>query len=194
MGHSHPDQLLLSRTARGDERAFRALYDRHQARVFRLAQGVLRDASEARVVVQEVFLRLHKIAPEWTDRAPLPAWLHKTTLQQAPNLRRTLFRFRRRRPARATDHVGASATEGPAIARELLDRLNEQMSKLSAKQRAVVTLHLDLGLAPKQIAEAMDISANSARVTLHRALSTLKKAVEEAPAPPIPLTEETETL
>lgn len=193
MGPSHPDQWLISRTAQGDEKAFRALYDRHQPQVFRLAQGVLRDASEARVVVQEVFLRLHRIAPDWTDRAPLPAWLHKTTLQQALNLRRTLFRFRRRRAPRSAEHVGASATEGPAIARELLDRLNEQMSKLSAKQRAVVTLHLDLGLAPKQIADAMDISANSARVTLHRALTKLKTAVEETPAP-IPLTEETKTL
>lgn len=172
------EEKLISLVAQGDERAFRALYDRHQPMVFRLALGVLREPSEAREVVQEVFIRLHKLAPKWSPKAKLSTWLYRVTMQQSLNWRRSLTRFSRRRQAPKTSSV---SPERQAIARQSLSMLDKKIEQLSKKQRAVVTLHLESELMPIEIAEALGISPNAARVTLHRAMKHLKAALEDEP-------------
>ncbi|MGI3780073.1 MAG: hypothetical protein ACRYG2_04775, partial [Janthinobacterium lividum] len=48
--------LLLERVARGDEAAFRELYDLTHARVGQVVTGTVRSPEHAAEVVQEVFL------------------------------------------------------------------------------------------------------------------------------------------
>ena len=112
MSSSASDPELLKATASGDARAFKALYKRHQPMVFRLAMGTLQNQDEAREVVQEVFVRLHRIAGRWTERAALTTWLHKTTVQQALNWRRTLMRFARRK---APSPLSSPSSPGPGL-------------------------------------------------------------------------------
>jgi RNA polymerase sigma-70 factor, ECF subfamily len=53
---------LVGRVARGDARAFEALYDELSAAVFGLARRVVRDPSRAEDVTQEVFLEVWRKA------------------------------------------------------------------------------------------------------------------------------------
>src|SRR6201989_1014603 len=53
---------LIGRVARGDARAFEALYDELSAAVFGLARRVVRDPSRAEDVTQEVFLEVWRKA------------------------------------------------------------------------------------------------------------------------------------
>ena len=62
-GHGGPDvDVLLGRVARGDSRAFEALYDELSSAVFGLARRVVRDPTRAEDVTQEVFLEVWRRA------------------------------------------------------------------------------------------------------------------------------------
>jgi RNA polymerase sigma-70 factor (ECF subfamily) len=59
---------LISKVARGDARAFEALYDELSSAVFGLARRVVRDPARAEDVTQEVFLEVWRKAARY-DRA-----------------------------------------------------------------------------------------------------------------------------
>jgi RNA polymerase sigma-70 factor, ECF subfamily len=61
-------EALISRVARGDSRAFEALYDELSSAVFGLARRVVRDPARAEDVTQEVFLEVWRKAARY-DRA-----------------------------------------------------------------------------------------------------------------------------
>src|SRR3954470_14692840 len=64
-----PDvEALITRVARGDARAFEALYDELSSAVFGLARRVVRDPARAEDVTQEVFLEVWRKAARY-DRA-----------------------------------------------------------------------------------------------------------------------------
>src|SRR5262245_25348974 len=62
------DEALCRRVAERDETAFDALVQRYQARAYRLAWSILRDAEEARDVSQEAFIRLFQAAGSFGGR------------------------------------------------------------------------------------------------------------------------------
>jgi RNA polymerase sigma-70 factor (ECF subfamily) len=82
------DAALLEAIAGGDRAAFRALYQRFQPRLHRLAYATLLDQEEAADVVQEVFVRLHAQAGSWRADTPLEPWLYRVTLNAALSWRR----------------------------------------------------------------------------------------------------------
>jgi RNA polymerase sigma-70 factor (ECF subfamily) len=70
------DAVLMRRVAEGDRKAFRALYDRHAARVYGLALRVLGDPMNAEEVAQDAFVRLWTRARTYNpDRGRLSSWL-----------------------------------------------------------------------------------------------------------------------
>ena len=67
---------LLSRAARGDEKAFAALYDQLAPSVFGLARRVIRDPARAEEVAQEVFLQVWQTAPRFdASRGSAKSWV-----------------------------------------------------------------------------------------------------------------------
>jgi RNA polymerase sigma-70 factor (ECF subfamily) len=172
------DAALHGRAAGGDERAFRALYDAHHRPLFRVAYGVLLDEAEAREAVQEAFLRLHRAAPSWEPRAAVGTWLYRVVLNHCLGLRQRLLRLVFA-PAVVRGSTRASPERDVASAQSL--RVVEaSLAAMSAKQRAVATLYLEAEMAPQEIAELLGITANTARVTLHRALHKLRDDLRAA--------------
>lgn len=168
------DALQLARIAAGERDAFERLHRAHYRAVVRLAFGIVGDADEARDVAQEVFVHLLDVAPRWQPNARISTWLHRTTLNAALTMRRRVLRWWGRvspvsRPPADPEHASA------------LNRTAEQiglsLEQLSPRQRAVVTLHLDLGMAPSEIAEELDMSANAARLALSKGLRALRRDV-----------------
>ncbi len=164
----------MTSVAAGDRAAFRALHQRHHGLVFRLAYGVLLSRDDAHDVAQDVFVKLLAAAPTWPAARPVSAWLHRVTMNEALSMKRRLQRATRRwvsgsQPLRLPDveisvHQAVAATQ-------------KAISRLAPRQRAVVTLSLEADLPPSDIAAVLDITPNTARVTLHQALTRLRAAM-----------------
>ncbi len=168
------DAQLMARAAAGDDAAFSSLYGAHRRRVFRLAFAMVLDREEAREIVQDVFVALHRVAPTWRPDARVGTWLQRTTFRVASGWRRKLRRWStavHTVPPSASPEAATDAAGQWAIAVEAL-------ATLPARQRGVVELHLRESMSPKQIAAALGITSNAARVSLHKGLARLRATME----------------
>ena len=77
--------------------------------------------------------------------------------------------------AALTDATGA---DRETFARELQEKLNEAMHKLSIKHRTVITVFEIDGLSHQEIAEVMDCSVGTVRSRLHYAKQLLQSELQ----------------
>ena len=174
------DELdLVRRAAARDRDAFRALFERHHARVYRYA--LLRvggDTEAARDVAQEVFTAvwggLPGFAPEHTGS--FPAWLFGI----ARNVVGTHHRKAHRSVPVPDDQLpeGAFEFEGDLVTQHLLV---DALSGLSPDQREVLVLRFLVGLPTSEVASTMGRSDGAVTALQIRALGKLRRRLEVRP-------------
>ncbi|MGW5054910.1 RNA polymerase sigma factor [Actinokineospora sp. NPDC004072] len=168
------DADLWARVRDGDMAAFRAVHDRHAARVYRHCYARIGDHAEAEEAVNQVFLtawlRRHKIVAGADGLLP---WLVITAGNTARNHLRSL---RRRgallnRVASAVDRGDEAATYNAAV-RAALDKLN-------AAGLAVVGLCLIEGYTYEEAARVLGIPVGTVRSGLSRAKDRLRNELKK---------------
>ena len=137
MRMTEEDNRLASQAAAGDRMAFRALIERHYDRVFRVALGVLGDASDAEDVAQDVWAAMPSRLKSWRAEARFTTWLHKVALNAARDARRRLSTRTRTTAelavvARLNSAAAASEAERRQWLEDALGRLSEDLRETAA--------------------------------------------------------------
>ena len=89
------DRRLVERFKAGDEEAFDALVDRHSARAYQIAYGVLGNREDAEEVAQDAFIRMHKALPSFRGESEFTTWMYRIVT----NLARNKYRWNKTRMA-----------------------------------------------------------------------------------------------
>lgn len=168
----------------GDASAFGELIRRHQETVFRVVRRYACSADEARDLTQRAFLQALEAAPkrlrELSSREhelPFRAWLLRTAI----NLGKNQARHARRWSMASLDAEGAQRM-APST-QEAFERAESQsltrraVLQLPTRQREVLTLRIDAGLAFQEIATALGITEGNAKAHFHYAVKRLKEEV-----------------
>lgn len=161
--------------------AYAELYRRHVGAV-RVAVADNADSPETREdLVQEAFIRALAAIDQLEEPDKFRAWV----LQIARN---AAIDDRRRRRAAVVVSIDDPRTaslpcEDPSPAelsetRELAARVRDGLARMSRRDALVLTMSTQFGFGPTEIAEALDITPNNAKVVLHRARRRLRAAVE----------------
>jgi len=156
---------LLHRHRAGDDAAFNALVRPHLAALWTLARRLTGDHQWAEDLTQETLVRAYRGIDGFRGDASLRTWLLRIEIRLAGEPAR--WRRHDRAPTRSDidvpDHLGPSPDE-PALQRELRDRLEEAMERLTPRQRTALHLRATEGLDYQSIAVAMSCSAGAARM------------------------------
>src|SRR4029078_7253700 len=92
-----PDDELLIRARKGDERAFAALVERYEGAVAATAIGMLGPGGDADDVGQETFIRFHRSLDRFRGESSLKTYLVHIAMNLSLNAlkrrRRSLLRF-----------------------------------------------------------------------------------------------------
>ncbi|MBV8792065.1 MAG: sigma-70 family RNA polymerase sigma factor [Pseudolabrys sp.] len=170
-----PDEVLMARTAGGDERAFRALARRHVPHVIALARGILRNGADAEDVAQEAMLRVWTHAPRWKPIAPFRAWLRRVVVNLCLDRKRKIGFS----PLEAAGDVVDAAPDAAARreARDEERQLDVAIDRLPDRQRAAIVLTYHEGLSNAQTAEALDTTVKAVETLLVRAKQALREAL-----------------
>jgi RNA polymerase sigma-70 factor, ECF subfamily len=169
---------LIAGIAKGDERAFLALYDRYASRVHGLTLRILGDPMLAEEVTQDTFLKLWSRAREYlAERGPFLPWL----LTIARRVAIDRLRLEARRPALSTsidpDDAWQNLPDLDTASDESRWRsLYFAVQALHPDQRAVIELAYYQGLSQSEIAEVLGWPLGTVKTRLRAAMENLRRA------------------
>lgn len=186
------DAKLVAAARAGDQRAFRELFDLYNRRALALAQGVVKDPEEARDVVQEAFVRVHKHLDAFEGTASFYTWLYRIVMNLA------IDHARRSKKAREVDyddhaHRDAGARDGDLgagaslegqnprralLRRELVDKIEAALADLPEYHRAVIVLREVDGLSYEELAQVLDVPKGTIMSRLFHARRKMQESLE----------------
>ncbi|MGE5851422.1 MAG: RNA polymerase sigma factor [Candidatus Methylomirabilota bacterium] len=180
-----PESELVQRLRSGDQSALETLMERYASRVYRLAFGITRNASDAEEVVQDVFLTLFRKVHTFDGRSALGTWIYRISMNTALMKRRRqrtdrqvplesqLPTFRpdgRREGDPAYLRADWSQTpESELLSQETREILHRGIDSLPALYRAVLVLRDIEGLSNQEVAKVVGASVPAVKSRLHRA-------------------------
>ena len=172
----------MRRIAQGDDRAFKALYERLAPALFGIALRMLNDAAEAEDVLQEGFTYIWRKAPSFdSSRSSVFAWAVLIVRHKAIDKLRIRQRDERLRESatRAADPEAAvdeRSVQEP-ILRERSAQVRSALEQLAPEQRQALELAFFAGLTHEQIAERLDAPLGTVKARIRRGLVKLRSFV-----------------
>ena len=183
-----PDAALMLRVKQGDTEAFAALVDKYKQPVMNLVYRMLRDATEAEDLAQNVFVQVYKSAGRYQVASRFSTWLFTI----ARNLCLNEIRRRSRHPAESMDETNEQEDQprhqfedkktfsppDSLLHGELEEKIQEALSELPENQRMAILLCRQNELSYEEIANVLDCSLSATKSLIHRARETLKSKLK----------------
>jgi RNA polymerase sigma-70 factor, ECF subfamily len=167
------DEMLIVRIAAGDMLAMRALFARHQVRLYRFVLRFVADRQSAEDVISEVFLEVWRHASTFEARSAASTWLLAIARFKA------LSSLRRRSDAPLDDAVAATI-EDTGDDPEVTIRKKQQgqilrncLARLSPNHREIVDLVYYQGMAIGEVAAIVGIPENTVKTRMFHARKQL---------------------
>ena len=177
-GGSVDERQLVRRAQKGDKVAFETLVQRHQQRVFAVARGILKRQEDVEDIAQQVFVKAYFSLKRFDQRAAFSTWLYKITVNECWDV----LRKRKARPLvyeadfseeqsrqYTTPEREASKAPDASDRMALREQLENMLSQLDKRDRAMLVLKEVEGFSVEEIAESMGLNANTVKVRLFRA-------------------------
>jgi RNA polymerase sigma-70 factor (ECF subfamily) len=179
----------------GDEAAFAELVESYHGSFVRVARTYVRDGATAEEVAQETWLAVLNGIERFEARSSLKTWLFRILTNRA--------KTRGEREARSipfssmgdSDQAAADPDDPPEMTgglwrswegdpeeRLLADEARQvilaTIETLPDSQRAAITLRDIEGFSAEEVCNVLDVTDTNQRVLLHRARSTVRRALE----------------
>jgi RNA polymerase sigma-70 factor, ECF subfamily len=176
------DEVLMQHFQRGDEAAFRQLYDRYRAPLFRFVQRMSPDHAETEEIAQETWMAIIRGRERYLPKARFTTYLFSIAR------RRTMDHWRKRgqRPEAQFQGEDPDETSGPLMNEPEWRSDNESLgvallaaiSALPLLQREAFLLRAEAGLGIEEIAQVTGTNTETAKSRLRYALRRLRVSLE----------------
>jgi len=174
--HTYNEKELFQRIGKGDESAFAIIFNQYKSVIFDYGMKITKSVSASEELVQECFLKL------WMGRGQLSAienpvgYLHTIARNAGIDY---LRRLSMDAGLQKRVWAGISEAENPTLLKvqvsETQRLIDEAVAMLTPQQREVFLLSRYEGLNYHQIGQQMDISANTVKNHLVKALKFIRE-------------------
>ena len=179
MQHKLNDIEIIDAVLAGDVNAFAELVKRHQNYVFTLALRFTKNREEAEEVAQDTFIKAFRCLKDFKRTAKFTTWLYAIVYTTAM----TYLRKKRLLTLSINDEENPIELESRAFvlennSAELKSRsfyLNQAIENLLPADATIITLFYKGEQSLEEIAQIMQMDANTIKVKLHRARLRLKE-------------------
>jgi len=180
---------IVRRVQAGDVAAFDGLILKYRERVFGIVYNMTSNREDAADLTQDAFIKAFQSIHRFGGQSSFFTWLYRIAVNSTlshlrKNRLRAFFSLERVEAdepvskeiiAALTDKTGV---DRDTFVRELQEKLNDAMQKLSINHRTVVTLFEIDGLSHQEIAEVMNCSVGTVRSRLHYAKQLLQAELQ----------------
>ena len=187
------DTACVQRALAGDESAFRAITQKHNRRLYRIARTILRNDADAEDAVQDAYVSAFANLASYRGESTLATWLSRIVMNEA------LGRLRRKRAT-----VDLLALEQQPTAAEIiqfpLSTLNDDPERTMAQRqiiqlveqatdnlpetfRLVFVTRVIEGMSVEETSELLGIKPETIKTRLHRARQLVRDQLEKEIGP-----------
>ncbi|MEM9824490.1 MAG: sigma-70 family RNA polymerase sigma factor [Bacteroidota bacterium] len=177
--HQHREESQLwEAIAKGDEEAFRQIFEHYYAHLYRFGMRFAFDPALVKDAIQEVFFDL------WKQRSQLSTVNnHQAYLLQM--LKYKLSRANQKKRDTEARKIESTASSGPSYeslliaqqeSEEQQQKLERAFLQLSPRQREIIRLRFFEGLSYDEIAQRSDVRKRTIYNQIHEALKVLKES------------------
>lgn len=167
-------------SAAGVPLSFEVVYATHAADVYRFCLSMLHDPARAEDAAAQALasagLRYERTAPPADAVRP---WLFRIARNAAVDELRRESRWRRLVTRASARHVADRDLEAEVILRDDLRAAIRASERLGERDRLILSLRVAAGLDHAEVAAALGISENAAKVAAHRAFRRLRERMED---------------
>lgn len=183
------DHAVVKQVQAGDVAAFDKLIVKYRERLFGVVYNLTSNREDAADLTQDAFIKAFQSINRFQGQSSFFTWLYRiavnTTLTHLRKHRhRTFFSLENLQEDQVSAQIIAQLSDKKgadrdAQLRELQEKLNEAMQKLSIKHRTVITLFEIDGLSHAEIAEITECSEGTVRSRLHYAKQFLQAELSQ---------------
>jgi RNA polymerase sigma-70 factor (ECF subfamily) len=175
------EEVLIKQAQDGDKGALKMLFEDNKKKIFYLAYQYVHNAEDAEDILQETFIKAFHSLPKYDfqNGTGFSPWLYRIGINCSIDY---LRRNKRARETRGIDDFpnipSSSQNSDPEYSsglKEIRERIDEFLKKLTEKQRMIFVLKHYQELSTKEIAEYMNCSEGSVKKQLFRAVGAIKK-------------------
>jgi len=170
------DDQLVDAALCGQQAAFGELAGRHKTRVFGLVSRFAGNSADLEDICQDVFIQAWTNLRQFRRESPFEHWILRIATYKCYDY------LRRRKRDRAGTSVEALLDSGyqpaapePATPHPELDRLHQALTKLTPKERLVITLLELEDRSVQEVAELTGWTPGNVKVRAFRARASLHK-------------------
>lgn len=179
----------LSKFKEGNRRAFDFFVRKYERRLFCIIYNMTSNKEDAADLLQEVFIKVFRSMESFKGDSRFYTWLYRI----AVNTTITFLKKARRHSKLSLEDVNTNEAlasflmsfsddekgDRATLLKELQEKLNEALQKLSLNHRTVVILFEIEGMSHAEIAHALKCSEGTVRSRLHYAKEQLKQLLSE---------------
>lgn len=179
------EQVLVMRSQRGEQEAFRVLVERYQKLVYTLALRMVSNPADAEDVAQEAFLSAWKGLPRFRMDAKFSTWLYRLTVNAATDLLRRRQKEQTHQSLEDEEQTiqvpdDAPGPEEQAQAAERRAVLQRAIDSLTENHRKILLLREVNGLDYQEIGEVLELTPGTVKSRLARARRELREKLLSA--------------
>ena len=166
------DSDYVSRAAKGDRRAYEALYRQHCGQIYALCLRMTANAAEAEDATQDAFIQAWRKLGSFRGDSAFSSWLHRIAVNVV------LGNMRRHKREKAQLQLAPDPTPAREEPEHSLVDLERAIAELPERARQVFVLAGVYGYSHQQVAEVLDVAEGTCKAHLHRARQMLSEKLE----------------
>ena len=181
------DVAWMARIAKGDDKAFRLLVEKHQGAVIGTVAKMTNGSADTEDIAQQVFLRIWKSAKRYQPTAKFTTFLFTVTRnlvfnETAKKSRRKEFSIEEQEDDwhRSVAYSGETSQPDQKLAQsEMKEVVDNAIARLPEKQRLAVILRRYEQMPYGEVATVLELSVPAVKSQLFRARNSLREMLSE---------------
>jgi RNA polymerase sigma-70 factor (ECF subfamily) len=182
------DEPLIERVRKGDQSAFRELFERYHRRAFAVALGVVKNPQDALDIVQDAFVKVYKHIDGFQGSSSFYTWLYRITMNLA------IDHIRKNRHTTEFDDRVEHSSEGanelisPSVQesnprqnvdrKELSKHIQQALNSLPEYHQAVILLREVEGLSYEEMSKVLKVPKGTVMSRLFHARRKMQECLQ----------------
>lgn len=167
---------LIQRTLRGEQEAFKMLYDLHMRNLFLICLRYSKNRSDAEDLLQDAFVQIYRKLDQFNpEKGLFESWSARVAINVClQKLRKSSLYL-----VNISEVVQIEDNTPDALSLLSMQELVKMIQSLPPGYQTIFNLYVIDGFAHKEISEKLDISVSTSKTQLMKARNLLQKKIQD---------------